>query len=91
MEKLVVDSKIDLTFSGSTVVGCYLSQEKLYCCNVGDSRAIIGSYDEKSKKWAAKSLSEDHKPTIKEEADRINKCGGRVEAFKDSDGTLFAK
>lgn len=45
MEKLVVESKIDLTFSGSTVVGCYLSQEKLYCCNVGDSRAIMGSYD----------------------------------------------
>jgi serine/threonine protein phosphatase PrpC len=66
MEKLVLESKIDLTFSGSTVVGCYLLQDKLYCCNVGDSRAIIGSYDEKTKKWSSKALSNDHKPTVKE-------------------------
>lgn len=86
MERLVLESKIDLTFSGSTVVGCYLLQNKLYCCNVGDSRAIIGSYDERTKKWSAKELSNDHKPTVKQESERIAKCGGRVESFKDPEG-----
>lgn len=86
MERLVLESKIDLAFSGSTVVGCYLLQDKLYCCNVGDSRAIIGSYDERTKKWFAKELSNDHKPTVKHESERISKCGGRVEAFKDPEG-----
>ena len=78
MERLVLESKIDLTFSGSTVVGCYLLQDKLYCCNVGDSRAIIGSYDERTKKWSAKELSNDHKPSVRQEADRIIRCNERV-------------
>ena len=42
--------KIDKTYSGifflkgSTCVGVYLNQNKLYCANLGDSRAIIGKY-----------------------------------------------
>ena len=64
-DKLVSESGIDLNYSGSAVVGCYLNHNKLYCCNVGDSRAIIGyRRDEKrGKEWGVKQLSIDHKPS----------------------------
>ena len=75
-----------MSFSGSTVVTTYLHQNKLYCCNVGDSRAIIGRQNENDKKWKAIALSEDHKPTIPKEAERIKKMGGRVEAYRDEFG-----
>lgn len=61
-EKLLRDSKVDMSFSGSTVISCYLQQNKLICANVGDSRAILGRA--KSNKWEAIALSTDHKPTI---------------------------
>lgn len=72
-EKLCQESGIDLAYSGSTVVGCYLNHDKLYCCNVGDSRAIIGY--KRHNKWGAKQLSIDHKPSEKTEAQRILKKG----------------
>ena len=51
----------------------------LYCCNVGDSRAILGSQEENgSGDWYATALSIDHKPSIKEEADRIVGANGRI-------------
>jgi serine/threonine protein phosphatase PrpC len=41
-DKLLRESNVDMSFSGSTVIGVYLNQNKLYCANVGDSRAILG-------------------------------------------------
>ncbi len=82
VDKLVNESKIDLSYSGSTVIGCYMVHDKIFCCNVGDSRAIIGAKD-KSGGWMVQPLSNDHKPSIPSEADRILKCKGRVDTFKD--------
>ena len=59
--KLNSSSKIDVSLSGATCVGCYINYDTLYCCNVGDSRAIVGSYE---KHWEAHQLSEDHKPSV---------------------------
>lgn len=43
-----------MSFSGSTVIACYFIQNKIYCCNVGDSRAILGKcINEKDKDWIA--------------------------------------
>lgn len=75
-----------MSFSGSTVIGAYLNQNRLYCCNVGDSRAILGRQNPDSKKWSAAALSQDHKPSLPKEAERIRKMGGRVEAYKDEYG-----
>ncbi len=52
-----------MTFSGSTVIGCYLFQNKLFSCNVGDSRAIVGK-SLGNRKWKAEALSTDHKPDV---------------------------
>jgi len=52
-----------MSFSGSTVISCYLQQNKLLCANVGDSRAIMGR-TKGNNTWEAIALSTDHKPTI---------------------------
>lgn len=78
-----IKENIDLSASGSTFVGCYLINRKLYCANVGDSRAIIGSVDHKSGKWAVRTLSNDHKPSLPSEAERIKRCNGRIDYLRD--------
>lgn len=88
MEKLTQESKIDLSYSGSTVIGCYMLHDKLYCSNVGDSRAVIGRKDSKGN-WMVQPISNDHKPCHQSEADRILRCKGRIEKFKDADGTTI--
>jgi len=85
-DKLVRDSHVDMSFSGSTVIVCYFLQNRLFCCNVGDSRAIVGKHQQKDNKWQGIPLSTDHKPSIPSEAERIRKCKGRVEAYKDEFG-----
>lgn len=76
----------DLSTSGSTMVSCYLSQNKLYCANVGDSRAIMGSRDPKTGKWSTRALSNDHKPSLPLEAQRIWKFNGRIDSMRDQFG-----
>lgn len=63
-----------------------MNQNKLYCCNVGDSRAIIGY--KKQNKWKAKQLSNDHKPSLKVEADRILAKKGKIEQCRDANGNF---
>ena len=43
-DKLDCDSKIDVMFSGTTSVYCFLSNNHLVCANAGDSRAMLCSY-----------------------------------------------
>lgn len=52
-----------MAFSGSTIISCYLFQNKLFCSNVGDSRAIVGK-NYSTRKWKAQALSTDHKPSL---------------------------
>ena len=42
-DKLDGDSKIDVMFSGTTSVFCFLSNNHLVCANSGDSRAMLCS------------------------------------------------
>ncbi|KAJ5071916.1 hypothetical protein M0811_09815 [Anaeramoeba ignava] len=70
---------------GSTAVTCFITKEdgvrKLYTANVGDSRAVLC----RNKK--AVRLSFDHKPTVKEEEERIISEGGFV-SFNRTVGVL---
>jgi serine/threonine protein phosphatase PrpC len=61
-DRLTRESNVDMNFSGSTVVTCYLYQNKLYCCNVGDSRAVMGRHERGH--WITVALSDDHKPSV---------------------------
>ncbi len=75
---------IDCTFSGTTGVAIYIHGTKIYCANVGDSRAVIGQVVEG--KVQALNLSSDHKPDREEERRRIISHNGRVEACKGPGG-----
>ena len=86
-QKLQSEAKFDLNFSGSTSVGCLLRHNKLYSCNVGDSRAVVGKLDP-SKKWVAQSLSKDHKTTDPVESERIIKAGGQIEPLRDAQSKI---
>ncbi|KAI6647318.1 protein phosphatase 2C T23F11.1-like [Oopsacas minuta] len=67
--------------SGATAVVVYIKNNKLYCANAGDSRAIL------SKSGTVFELSHDHKPNNTTEHQRINKAGGYVE-FNRVNGNL---
>lgn len=75
--KLLKKSPVNCTFSGTTAVMTYLDTEKIYCANVGDSRAVLGRTE--NGKLAAVELSLDHKPDLPNEKKRIEKYGGRVQ------------
>ena len=78
----------DVEYSGSTCVSILLKENninKIYIANVGDSRAIIIK-ETKNKYWTCQPLSRDHKPTEKDEAQRIFDYNGEIEKIEDDDG-----
>ena len=88
-----VAETFDANFSGSTLNLVAIRGRKLYCANVGDSRAIIGnqlndlnSNMSTGRNWMAVSLSRDHKPDLNDEYDRIIEAGGRVMSYSDENG-----
>ena len=84
--QLTEDDHIDSAFSGSTCVSLLFTPSRIICINVGDSRCVLGKYD--GEKWKAKNLSRDHKPSIIGERERIEKSGGKVEAYRDGNGNF---
>ena len=84
--------------SGSTVVTVFFEGTRLFCANLGDSRAVKcqiivkdengeaggNNNEEDSLNVIADELSQDHKLDLEEESDRVLKAGGRVESFKDT-------
>lgn len=80
----LVDGTVDCTFSGTTAIVCYLHGRKLYSCNTGDSRAVLGKFV--NGKMIAIPLSSDHKPDREDEIKRIHAAKGRVEPCKGTRG-----
>jgi len=85
--KLNNETQIDTNFSGSTCVTVIYTPEKLLCANVGDSRAVLGRCVNGC--WVAQDLSRDHKPSDKDESERIIKRRGRIEPFRDEEGEFI--
>ena len=86
-DNLPKETDIDTTFSGSTCVSLIYTPTKLICANVGDSRCIIGKYNDKN--WSAENLSFDHKPDHPLEKERIINNRGRIEPYVDENGQHF--
>ena len=83
-EKLVYNEEINSLFSGSTCVSVIYTPEKLIVPNIGDSRAVLGRLVNKEKnEYKAINLSRDHKPTEKDEAQRIIENDGRIQPFTE--------
>lgn len=74
-------NKIDSTLSGTTCISIIISQNKVICANVGDSRAILARYENGI--YNSINLSRDHKPTETDEMKRILLQGGRIKQFYD--------
>ena len=85
---LLRNKQIDSDLSGSTCLGVIYTPQKLIIANVGDSRCVLGSCSNEGE-WKFENLSNDHKPDVKEEADRIKKSGGRIKAMVDEDGSFI--
>ena len=75
-------------YSGSTCVSLLLKQKDIstvYVANVGDSRTIVIK-ENNSNSWTYEQLSRDHKPTEKDEYQRIIDMDGEIEAIEDDNG-----
>lgn len=87
---LYQDSGIDIYFSGSTCVTVLIVGNKIFCANIGDSRAVLAREQTKEGQGSSKligfPLNRDHKASEPDEEARILNNGGRVEAFKDQGG-----
>jgi serine/threonine protein phosphatase PrpC len=94
-------ANFDVNFSGTTMVTVLIRGSKLWCANVGDSRALMArqlgdsflaqeqlSPKQSGKHWMSIALSRDHKPDEKDESARILHCGGRIEAYQ---GTFYLR
>lgn len=75
------DEAIKEQMAGTTAITVLIKDNKLYCANAGDSRAIA------CRNGALVTLSDDHKPNNPDEMDRIYRAGGWVE-FNRVNGNL---
>ena len=83
-EKLVDNEDINSLFSGSTCVSLIYTPVKLIVPNIGDSRAVLGRLvNKETNEYKAIDLSRDHKPTEKDEAQRIIDNDGRIQPFTE--------
>lgn len=76
-------ANIDCFCSGTTAVTLIKQGHDLVIGNVGDSRAILCTRDNKSNSLVAVQLTVDLKPNLPAEAERIRRCKGRVFALQD--------
>ena len=63
----------------------FFDSKKVFCANVGDSRAVLFS---QGKKQTIKvtPISEDHKPSLPNEKKRVLSMNGRVEPIQGQNG-----
>ena len=86
MESKLLDNKtIELELSGSTCSSLLFCSDKIISANLGDSRAIKGYYNSNLQKWEYIPLTRDHKPSEKDEAERIKNCKGIIHPYIDDD------
>lgn len=74
-------TKIDCEFSGTTACVAFLEGRLLNVAWVGDSRGVLGRAKSAGPGFEAVNMTNDHKPTCKEEQARIVASSGRVERY----------
>ena len=77
---------IDISLSGTTLCSALILGNILYLINIGDSRAILGTYNSRINKWKTTQLTVDHKPNHPNENRRIIFYNGRIERHKNEFG-----
>ncbi|XP_022892114.1 probable protein phosphatase 2C 65 [Olea europaea var. sylvestris] len=79
-EELEGDASIESYCSGTTSVSILRQGEHLIISNLGDSRAVLCTRDEKDQ-LISEQLTVDLKPNLPREMERIKSCQGRVLAM----------
>jgi integrin-linked kinase-associated serine/threonine phosphatase 2C len=77
---------VDMDLSGTTCVCVLAKGTALYVANVGDSRAVLGRVSPLHR--FAVELTQDHKPFVKRERDRILKAGGFIRKIVNPEGAV---
>ncbi|CAN8257465.1 unnamed protein product [Cochlearia groenlandica] len=80
--ELGLDSPYDSFCSGTTAVTVLKQGDCLVMANLGDSRAVLGTRGSKNSLKAVQ-LTNDLKPCVQREAERIRSCKGRVFAMEE--------
>ncbi|KAK8939532.1 putative protein phosphatase 2C 73 [Platanthera guangdongensis] len=80
--ELSTNTSFDCICSGTSVVSIVKLREHLLVANLGDSRAILGTRNEKNM-LVPVQLTVDQKPNLPGEIERIKSCKGRVFALKE--------
>ena len=80
---LNLNSNIGTSSSGSTCSSIILTPYRLISINLGDSRCVLGKYNNK---WSYVNLTRDHKPKEEDEKKRILEKGGKISKEKDEFG-----
>jgi serine/threonine protein phosphatase PrpC len=76
---LNLNSNIGTSSSGSTCSSIILTPYRLISINLGDSRCVLGKYNNK---WSYVNLTRDHKPKEEDEKKRILEKGGKISKEK---------
>ena len=77
---------LDISASGTTLCSGFILGNVLYLINIGDSRAILGTYYSLINKWKTKQLTVDHRPNNPNENRRIISYNGRIDRAKNEFG-----
>ncbi|KAF6002491.1 hypothetical protein F1559_003164 [Cyanidiococcus yangmingshanensis] len=72
-QEILAESVRKRTYAGTTVALVVLKDDKIYCCNVGDSRTVLCAAG-----GVAVPLSVDHSPMVPQEVRRIKAAGGFI-------------
>lgn len=86
------DGIVDDTLSGTTSISAYFHgpRNRVTICNVGDSRAIMGTRKNDRKSTVsplrAQPLSRDQTPYRKDERQRVKECGARILSLDQIEG-----
>ena len=88
---LIERYKIDIEYSGTTLCSGILVGNKLYISNIGDSKAVIGIFNNKGNIWKSKELSINHDPNSSNENKRIIQNNGRIDRLKNEYGEEYGE
>jgi serine/threonine protein phosphatase PrpC len=88
---LIERYKVDIEYSGTTLCSGILAGNKLYISNIGDSRAVMGVFNNKGNTWTSKQLSISHEPGSPNESKRIIQNNGRIDRLKNEFGDEYGE
>lgn len=76
IQKIFLNNSNEYELSGTCVIGVFFNEPNCYFINLGDSRAVLGSF--KNGKKISFEMTYDHKPNKESEQKRIVSNGGSV-------------